>query len=133
MINKIGPIHSDRRKNRMDAIVARNSAQNRVAKDVKNKEKVGKVTTNDRKTFDAGTEWFDFGFALEEADEKLRNNPNFIAGFNYGMRIQYVNQLSYETGIEWFNKGVELDEIPENYKNNEYFMNGYNSCNGRSK
>ena len=67
------------------------------------------------------------------ADEKLRNHPNFVAGFNYGKRIQYVNQLSYETGIEWFNRGIELDEIPENYKANEYFMDGYNSCKTRSR
>ena len=128
MINKIGPIHSDGRKRRMDANVARISAQNRVAKDIKNKEKMGNVTYNDKKTFDAGFEWFESGFLLEDADEKLRNHPNFVAGFNYGMRIQYVNQLSYETGIEWFNRGVLLEEIPENYKNNEYFMDGYNSC-----
>ena len=133
MLNKLGPIHSDGKKRKMDAIIARNSAQNRIAKDVKNKEKAGKVTTNDKKTFDAGFEWFESGLSLDDADEKLRNHPNFISGFNYGKRIQYVNQLSYETGIEWFNKGVLLDEIPENYKNNEYFMNGYNSCNGRRK
>lgn len=133
MINKLGPIHSDGRKRRMDAVAARNSAQERVAKDVKNKEKVGKVTTNDRKTFDAGTDWFDSGLPLEDAEEKFRNNPNFKAGFNYGKRIQYVNQLSYETGIEWFNRGILLEEIPENYRTNEYFMDGYNSFKGKTK
>ena len=133
MINKLGPIHSDGRKRRMDAIYARSAAQERVAKDVKKKENAGKLTTNDRKTFDAGYEWFESGFTLEDADEKLRNHPNFIAGFNYGKRIQYVNQLSYETGIEWFNKGIKEEEIPDNYKNNEYFMNGYNSCIKKSR
>ena len=129
MINKIGPIHSDGRKRKMDAIVARNAAQNRIAKDIKMKENFGKSITNDKKTFDAGYEWFESGLLLEDADDKFKNNPNFIAGFNYGKRIQYVNQLSYETGIEWFNKGIELNEIPANYKCNEYFMDGYNSCN----
>lgn len=128
MINKLGPIHSDGRKRRMDAIYARNAAQERVAKDIKKRENAGKNTTNDRKTFDAGFDWFNLGLPLEDADEKLRNHPNFIAGFNYGKRIQYVNQLSYDTGIEWFNKGIQEEEIPENYKNNEYFMSGYNSC-----
>lgn len=133
MLNKLGPIHSDGRKRRMDANVKRKAAQDRVAKDVKNKEKVGKVTTNDKKTFDTGSAWFESGLSLEDADEKLRNHPNFIAGYNYGKRIQYVNQLSYETGIEWFNKGILLEEIPENYRTNEYFMNGYNSCKGKTK
>ena len=131
MINKIGPIHSDGRKRKMDAIIARNSAQNRVARDIK--EKNGKIITNDKKTFDAGFKWFESGLALEDADEKLRNHPNFIAGYNYGKRIQYVNQLSYETGIEWFNRGIELDEIPENYKTNEHFMDGYNSGNKKTR
>ena len=133
MINKLGPIHNDGRKRKMDAEVARKTAQSCVARDIKNKEKMGKILTNDRKTFDAGFEWFESGFLLEDADEKLRNHPNFVAGFNYGKRIQYVNQLSYETGIEWFNRGITLEEIPENYKNNEYFMDGYNSCKGKTR
>ena len=133
MINKLCPVNSDGRKRKMDAIYARNAAQNRVARDVRMKEMAHKVTSNDRKTFDAGFQWFENGFSLEEADEKLREHPNFIAGFNYGKRIQFVNQLSFETGIEWFNKGIEEEEIPENYKNNKNFMDGYNSCKGRSK
>ena len=128
MINKLGPIHSDGRKRRVEANVKRIAAQERVAKDIKMKEKMGTVTYPDKKTFDEGLKWFESGFLLEDAEGKIRNNPNFVAGFNYGKRIQYVNQLSYETGIEWFNRGVILDEIPENYKNNEHFMDGYNSC-----
>ena len=133
MINKLGPIHSDRRKIRMDAIVARNAAQDRVAKDVKNKEKVGKITTNDRKTFDAGTDWFDSGLPLEDADEKFRNNPNFKAGFECAKRRDLAKEESYKTGVEWFEKGVELEKIPDMYKNNECFMDGYNSCKGKTK
>ena len=41
MINKLGPIHSDGRKRRVDANVARKAAQERVAKDIRNKEKMG--------------------------------------------------------------------------------------------
>lgn len=133
MVNKIGPMHNDSKKRRMDANIARIAAQERVAKDIKMKEKIGTVTYPDKKTFDAGLEWFNSGLLLEEANEKFRNNPNFVAGFNYGMRVQYVNQLSYETGIEWFNRGIELDEIPENYKTNEHFMDGYNSRNNKTR
>ena len=94
---------------------------------------MGTVTYPDIKTFNAGLEWFESGLSLDDADVKFKNHPSFVAGFNYGKRVQYVNQLSYETGIEWFNRGIELDEIPENYRANEYFMNGYNSRNKKTR
>lgn len=133
MINKLGPIHSDERKRKMDAIVARNASQNRITQDIRNKEKIGKVTTNDRKTFDDGVKWFESGLSLNEAPDKLKNSPNFIAGFENGKRTQYVNQLAYDTGIEYFKKGIKLEQIPENYRNNEFFMSGYNSNNSKSR
>ena len=47
--------------------------------------------TNDKKTFDAGLEWFKSGLLLKDSDEKLRNHPNFVAGFN-GLCDVYIMQ-----------------------------------------
>jgi len=133
MINKLGPIHSDGRKRRMDAIYARNAAQNRVAKDVKYNERLGNVTYNDKQKFNDGFKWFESGLSIDDAVEKLRKNPNFKAGFDCAERRQNAKQESYKTGLEWFEKGVKLEEIPDMYKNNEYFMNGYNEASKKKR
>lgn len=94
----------------------------KIAKDIKNKNPNWKYNIDD---LTRGQKWFESGLSLDDANDEDKNNDAFVAGFNKGKRIQFVNQQLYELGKEYFERGDSLENIPETYKNNEYFMSGY--------
>lgn len=102
--------------------------QARIAEDISREKKKASIVYNfDKDNFINGKLWFNEGFSLDEAPEKLKDNISFISGFKKAERVQYVNNLAYQTGIEYHNNGIPFEEIPEIYIKNEFFMEGYNS------
>ena len=90
-------------------------------------EKAKKQTDrNEKKIFDQGAEWFKSGLPLEEAPSNIKDNINFINGFNRASRVAAVEEELYQLGVNFFKSGKDIDEAPLNYKNKEMFIKGYN-------
>lgn len=81
----------------------------------------------DKSIFDAGMEWFNNGFSLEDASDEMKNNHSFIDGFNKGKRLDAINKQLFELGRKWYLDGRNVEDAPDNYKNNKYFCDGYES------
>lgn len=103
-----------------------------VAKDrrIKNLEHV-KVYDSDM--LNQGYDWFNKGASLEDAPEELRNNFNFINGFNKAQRLSQINDMLYNDGKNFFFRGFSLDEASDKMKNNPYFMKGYQDAENLEK
>lgn len=104
----------------------RRHRQEMIASEIREKNKI--YQENDFDLFKQGSLWFKCGMNLEDANEDLRNNINFVNGFNRAKRLACVDTQLYNLGIDFFNKGITLEQIPEHYKNNDYFLNGYNDA-----
>ena len=85
-----------------------------------------KVTNID--IFNKGYEWFESGLSLEDAPEEMKNDFNFVNGFEKAKRVKKINENLETLGEEWFESGLSLENAPDNYINNPYFMNGYNTA-----
>ena len=81
----------------------------------------------DKSIFDAGMQWFNNGFSLDDASDEMKNKLSFVEGFKKAKRLDSINKQLFELGREWYLNGRNIDDAPENYKNNEYFCNGYGS------
>ena len=81
----------------------------------------------DKDIFNKGYTWFENGLLLEDAPEELRENFNFVNGFDKAKRVIAINEELMALGMEWYESGFSLEDAPENYKNNEYFVSGYNT------
>lgn len=81
------------------ADIRRDSA-NRIAYDLREKERRMNYVRQDKRDLDIcnqGLEWYKNGFALEDAPLELRNNTNFINGFNKGKRLDMIESLQNES------------------------------------
>ena len=58
----------------------------------------------------------------------LRENFNFINGFEKGKRLKNINDSIKLLGHEWFDSGLPLENAPSNYVNNPYFIDGFNEA-----
>ena len=78
----------------------RRNSSNRIAKDIRDKEKRKNYVRPDKRDvdiFNKGIEWFNSGLPLEDAPENLRNNTNFINGFKKGERLVLIESLQNDS------------------------------------
>lgn len=74
----------------------RKDVSDRIAGDVmyREKEKNFKVVDKyDSAIFEKGLNWGNSGLPLEDAPEEVKNNSNFINGFNKAKRLQFIAEL----------------------------------------
>ena len=74
----------------------RQGRQNAVEKDIREKanmEKMVKADRFDSKIFEQGANWFNEGMALEDAPDNVRNNSNFIRGYDRAKRIALIVEM----------------------------------------
>ena len=55
----------------------------------------------------------------------VRNNTNFIRGYEKSQRLQNVDDEFFKKGAEAYLAGIPWDEINDNYKENVSFVFGY--------
>ena len=82
----------------------------------------------DKTIFDKGFMWYENGLSLDDASDEMKNNFNFINGYEKAKRIKNINENLEILGSEWFESGLSLDNAPSSYINNPYFMDGYNKA-----
>jgi len=85
-----------------------------------------KVTNID--IFNKGVAWFESGLSLDDADDKMKIDFNFVNGYEKAKRMKNINENLVILGYEWFESGLSLDNAPDTYINNPYFMSGYNKA-----
>lgn len=71
----------------------RKNIQDNIAIDIYNKNKMQNMVRTDKydpEIFNQGIEWFNSGLKIEDAPEKIRNNTNFVRGFEKGKRLAEV-------------------------------------------
>lgn len=78
--------------------------------------------------FYKGHAWYYSGLKLEAADESLRNNKNFVNGYNRAARISKYEDNLFALGESFFKAGFMLEEIPESHRNNEIVLSGYENA-----
>lgn len=108
-----------------DYLYCRIRRQESIASSVREKQKHINYQPNDKDLFNHGEVWFNSGLSLDDADEELRNNINFINGFNRAKRIKNVETSLYELGVNFCKNGVSIEQIPENYRENATVLKGY--------
>lgn len=91
-------------------------------RDLKNMKNTANFNKN---IFNAGGKWFEEGFDLEEADEKLREDDNFIDGYHHMERLYDINDILYKEGSNYYLSGKDLSSLPVEKSNNKYFLEGY--------
>ena len=78
----------------------RRDTANKIASDLRNKEIRKNYVRPDKRDLDIcnkGLEWFKSGLALEDAPKELKNNTNFINGFNKGKRLAMIESLQNDS------------------------------------
>lgn len=91
------------------------------------------VKTFDKELFEKGLRWFEEGLSLDDASEELRNEFNFVNGFEKAKRLKDINDNLRNLGVEWYESGLPLENAPASYVNNAYFIEGYNSSMNNSR
>lgn len=102
--------------------------QEKIAFDIRNKDKLKNYQPSDINLVIQGQEYFYSGISLEEAPENLKNNINFINGYDRAKRFENRKLDAYDLGFQYFIVGKTLDEASEVLKNNLYFNLGYNDA-----
>lgn len=87
---------------------------------------------NDFDLFVQGGNWFNNGFSLEEADDNLKINVNFINGFNRAKRISEAEKFLYDLGVQYFIDGFSLEEIPIKYRDNLIVIKGFQEAKSKA-
>ena len=106
----------------------RDNVQNYVARDSSNKIKAANsevIDRYDKAIFSQGEAWFNSGLPLEDASPELRENSNFISGFNRAKRIKAVEISLYELGVGFAVEGISTEQIPDKYRDNPIVLRGY--------
>ena len=104
----------------------RENIQNRIAYHLYRENKASNA--NDRfnpQIMEEGNKWYDAGFNLEEAPENLRNNTNFVKGYEKAQRVQNVADEFFKKGMEAYFAGISWDEVDDKDKENVNFVLGY--------
>ena len=104
----------------------REDIQNRVAYELyKENKAANKVDRFNPQLMEEGKKWYDSGFNLEDAPENLRNNINFVRGYEKSQRLQIVDDEFFKKGMEAYLSGIPWDEIDDKDKENVSFVFGY--------
>ena len=89
------------------------------------KENAKHIDSYNPQIFNLGSEWFLQGRLIEDAEEHLRNNTNFIRGYDLAMRRHTINQDFYRFGVEHFLSGLNIEDAPSKSASHKYFIMGY--------
>ena len=106
----------------------RRDSGNRIATDIreqKKRENYKPVDKRDKEIYDKGFEWFNSGLSLDEAPVDIKDNTNFVNGFEKAKRLSDINNMIYNDGKVFYLNGGILDNVSDKMKNNEYFVKGY--------
>ena len=74
----------------------RKETSDRIFNDVYQQEKAKNYVRPDKRDlniFEQGMTWFESGLPIEDAPEELKNNTNFINGFNKGKRLAMIADM----------------------------------------
>jgi len=96
-----------------------------IMQEIHAKQKATHVDSYNPEIFNLRSEWFLQGRLLEDADEHLKNNTNFIRGYDLAMRRKTINEDFYRFGVEHFLSGRSLEEAPSKSASHKYFIMGY--------
>ena len=102
-----------------------------IAREIELKKNPPKIYVYDEKTFNDGINWYISGMSLEEASLELREDKNFIRGYELAARQDKIHKSLEIQGAEWYYSGKTLEE--SNYADNEYFIKGYNDAKNSKK
>lgn len=114
----------------------RKNIQDNLAKDIYNKNKMQNMVRTDKydqKIFNQGIEWYNSGLEIKDAPEDIRNNTNFVRGFEKGKRLNEANIAIYEAGRNFFFGGFSLEQASEKMRVNPYFIKGYQDAQNLGK
>lgn len=121
----------------------RNNIQKRLSNDLYREKKMQSMVRTDKydqKIFNQGSEWYNSGLEIEDAPEEIKNNTNFVRGFERARRITEANNSIYEEGRNFYFGGASLEQASDKMRLNPYFVKGYqdalsfgNSLKGNSK
>lgn len=121
----------------------RNNIQKKLANDIYREKKMQNMVRTDKydqKIFNQGSDWYNSGLEIDDAPEEIRNNTNFVRGFERAKRIFEANNAVYESGRDFYFGGASLEQASEKMKTNPYFLKGYqdalslgNSLKGNNK
>lgn len=106
----------------------RNNIQKKLANDLyreKRMQSMVRIDKYDQKIFNQGSEWYNSGLEIEDAPENIRNNTNFLRGFERARRIFDANNAIYEEGRNFYFSGAVLEQADEKKRINPYFVKGY--------
>ena len=95
MSERFGYSRKDRRE-------IRKKNQDKIAKDVYIKGKLEGFVRSDAynaNIFEQGANWFNEGMSLEDAPENIRNNTNFINGYNKASRLAFIEKLKNDDNM----------------------------------
>lgn len=79
----------------------------------------------DKEITDIGVNFAKSGLKLEDAPEDKRNDPNFIIGYEKGLRLMNVDDELYRRGSKAYFDGITFENLPESDRENEIFIQGY--------
>ena len=77
----------------------RRDSANKIAADLRNKERAQNFVRQDTRNkdiYEKGIAWFNTGFSLEDAPADIKNNTNFINGYEKGKRLALIASLQEE-------------------------------------
>lgn len=114
----------------------RQKLQNDVSKAVYLKSIAEKMTATDKydsNIFEKGINWFNEGMSLEEAPDNIKNNTNFIRGYERAKRLALIEGHLYDLGKKYFEDGLEIENIPLKYRNSDSVIKGYNDAKDNNK
>ena len=104
----------------------RENIQGRVAYDIHLKEKRNNIKDRfNPEILNAGKDWYESGFSLDEAPENLKINTNFVNGYERAKRLQDIEDDYFKRGMEAYLAGIPWDKIDDKDKQNTSFVFGY--------
>lgn len=113
---------SSRRK----TTVLRNQALEKIVSANKNEQKPA-LTSFDKNIYEYGILWASCGKSLENAPDELKNNQNFIRGFNFGKRPEIIKETEFKHAKDFYYKGGKLEDLPKEKREKltENFVQAY--------
>jgi len=105
----------------------RKDIQSNIASEIYKRKKMQnmvRIDSFDSEIRDYGIQWGIHENDINDADENIRNNTNFIRGYEKGKRLVPI----YKEGKNFFLNGGSIEQATEKMRNNEYFVQGYNEA-----
>ena len=106
----------------------RKNIHNNIANDIYKQEKMQNMVRADKydqNIFDKGIEWYNTGLEISDAPENIRNNTNFIRGYEKGKRLAEINNAMYASGRNFYFDGGSLEQASDKMRSNPHFVKGY--------